>query len=52
MYKEFMYLSHKISKFEDFVHSDYIDLKLQNYVFKIELVKLRNAILFDKRYKK
>lgn len=43
--------SHQISKLEDYVHSDYIDLKLQNYVFKIELVKLRNAILFDKRYK-
>lgn len=43
--------AHQISKFEDYVHSDYIDLKLQNYVFKIELIKLRNAILFDERYK-
>lgn len=41
----------QISKIEDYVHSDYVDLKLQNYVFKIELTKLRNAILFDKRYK-
>lgn len=43
--------SRQISKFEDYIHSDYIDLKMQNYVFKIELIKLRNAILFDKRYK-
>lgn len=43
--------AHQISKFEDYVHSNYVDLKLQNYVFKIELIKLRNAILFDKRYK-
>ena len=44
-------MSNQVSKFEDYVHSDYIDLKMQNYVFKIELIKLRNAILFDKRYK-
>lgn len=49
--KDVKLASHKISKFEDFVHADYIDLKLQNYVYKIELIKLRNAILFDKRYK-
>lgn len=42
---------HKISQIEDYVHSDYIDLKLQNYVYKIELVKLRNAIIFDQRYR-
>lgn len=49
--KKIKIISHQISKFEDYVHSDYIDLKMQNYVFKIELIKLRNAILFDKRYK-
>lgn len=43
--------SRTISKYEDYVHADYIDLKLQNYVYKIEFIKLRNAILFDKRYK-
>ena len=51
MYKEFMYLSHKISKFEDYFNSYYIDFKMKNYVFKIELIKLRNVILFDKCYK-
>lgn len=43
--------SRQISKIEDYVHTDYVDLKMQNYVFKIELVKLRNTILFDNRYK-
>lgn len=43
---------HRVSQFEDYIHADYVDLKLMNYVFKIELVRLRNAILFDKRYKK
>jgi len=50
--KEIKKFSRQISMFEDYVHADYVDLKLQNYVFKIELIKLRNAILFDKRYKK
>lgn len=41
----------RISELEDYIHADFIDLKLMNYVFKIELIKLRNAILFDQRYK-
>lgn len=41
----------RISEFEDYIHADFIDLKLMNYVFKIEFIKLRNAILFDQRYK-
>lgn len=43
--------SNKVSQYEDYLHGDDVDLKLQNYVLKIELVKLRNTILFDKRYK-
>lgn len=43
--------SRQIGKIEDYVHSDYIDLKMQNYIFKVEFIKLRNVILFDKRYK-
>lgn len=49
--KDLRQVSHKVSRFEDYLHGDDVDLKLQNYVFKIELIKLRNAILFDKRYK-
>ncbi|MBI2353330.1 hypothetical protein HYV11_03775 [Candidatus Dependentiae bacterium] len=44
-------ISHKISKFEDHIHTDYVDLKLQNYIYKVESIKLRNSILFDNRYK-
>ncbi len=43
-------LSDKISYFEDHVHADYVAVKMQNYVYKIELIKLRNSILFDRRY--
>ncbi len=50
--KNLRQVQHRVSEFEDYIHADYIDLKLMNYVFKIELIKLRNAILFDKRYKK
>ena len=42
---------HEVSKFEDYLHADYIELKLVNYIFKIDLVKIRNAIIFDKRYR-
>lgn len=43
--------SRQVGRIEDSIHSDSIDLKMQNYVFKIELIKLRNAILFSKQYK-
>lgn len=43
---------HRVSQLEDYLHTDYIDLKLTNYVFKIELVKVRNEIRLDSRYKK
>lgn len=49
--KDLRQVSHRVSLYEDYIHADNIDLKLQNYVFKIELIKLRNSILFDKRYK-
>lgn len=41
----------RIEKFEDLIHADDVDVKLANYVFKIELIKLRNAILFHDVYK-
>jgi hypothetical protein len=34
------------------LHTDWIDTKLANYVLKIELIRLRNAILFHPLYKK
>ena len=40
----------KISEYEDRLHTDWIDLKLANYVFKIELIRLRNAALFHPLY--
>ena len=49
--KEVRQACHKISKFEDYLHANYIDLKMMNYVFKIDLVRLRNAVLFSDRYK-
>lgn len=41
----------KINKFEDYLHGDFSQLKAQNYVYKIELVKLRNSIYHNNRYK-
>lgn len=40
----------KISEYEDRLHTDWIDLKLANYVFKIELIRIRNAALFHPLY--
>lgn len=42
----------KIEYDERRLHADWIDAKLSNYVLKIELVRLRNAILFHPSYKK
>jgi hypothetical protein len=41
----------KISKFEDYLHGDYSELKAHNYVFKIELIKIRNSIYHNNVYK-
>lgn len=41
----------KIDEYEYRLHSDWIDLKLANYVLKIELIRLRNAALFHPLYK-
>ena len=41
----------KIDKFEDYLHGDYSTLKAHNYVFKIELVKVRNSIYHNNVYK-
>ncbi len=41
----------KIENYEYRLHSDWIDLKLANYVLKIELIRLRNAALFHPLYK-
>jgi len=40
-----------INKFEDYLHGDYSTLKAHNYVFKIELIRVRNAIYHNNRYK-
>lgn len=41
----------KIDAYEYRLHTDWIDLKLANYVLKIELIRLRNAALFHPLYK-
>ncbi len=41
----------KVENYEYRLHSDWIDLKLANYVLKIELIRLRNAALFHPLYK-
>lgn len=42
----------KIETYEYRLHTDWIDTKLENYVLKIELTRLRNAILFHPLYKR
>ena len=42
----------KIETYEYRLHADWIDIKLANYVLKIELTRLRNAILFHPLYKR
>lgn len=41
----------KIENYEYRLHTDWIDAKLANYVLKIELIRLRNAVLFHPLYK-
>ena len=41
----------KIDRFEDYLHADYSILKAHNYVFKIELIKVRNSIYHNNTYK-
>lgn len=41
----------KIEKFEDTIHADHGLLKAHNYVYKIELIKLRNYIYHHNIYK-
>ena len=41
----------KVSYFEDCLHADHETLKLQNYVYKIELIKIRNNIIYHDFYK-
>jgi hypothetical protein len=41
----------KVEKFEDKIHADYAVLKAHNYVYKIELIKLRNYIYHNNIYK-
>lgn len=43
---------HTIEIYDYRLHTDWIDTKLANYVLKIELIRLRNAILFHPLYKK
>ncbi|MCX5923777.1 MAG: hypothetical protein NTU89_04440 [Candidatus Dependentiae bacterium] len=33
-------------EYENMVHSDWIDLKLANYVLRVELIRIRNAAMF------
>lgn len=41
----------EIDKIEDYLHSDNYLLKAHNYVYKIELIKIRNYIYHNNRYK-
>ena len=41
----------KVDEYEYRLHSDWIDMKLANYVLKIELIRARNAVLFHPLYK-
>ncbi|MBI2344811.1 hypothetical protein HYV10_01925 [Candidatus Dependentiae bacterium] len=41
----------KAEEYETRLHADWIDLKLINYVLKIELVRLRNAAIFHPVYR-
>lgn len=42
----------QIETYEYRLHTDWIDTKLENYVLKIELIRLRNVILFHPLYKR
>lgn len=41
----------KAEEYETRLHADWIDLKLINYVLKIELIRLRNAAIFHPLYR-
>jgi hypothetical protein len=41
----------KVDDYENRLHSDFIDLKLNNYVLKIELIRIRNAAIFHSLYR-
>lgn len=41
----------KAEEYETRLHTDWIDLKLVNYVLKIELIRLRNAGIFHPMYR-
>ncbi|MGZ6254556.1 MAG: hypothetical protein ACXWL5_01030 [Candidatus Chromulinivorax sp.] len=41
----------KLDKFEDDIHADHVILKAHNYVYRIELIKVRNYIYHDILYK-
>ncbi|OGB86304.1 hypothetical protein A3J41_01775 [candidate division TM6 bacterium RIFCSPHIGHO2_12_FULL_38_8] len=43
---------YKINTYEHRLHTDWIDIKLTNYVLKIELIRVRNAVLFHPLSKK
>lgn len=53
--KQFIYvmnqLLYKVDYYENKLHSDFIDLKLSNYVLKIELIRIRNAAIFHPLYR-
>jgi hypothetical protein len=40
-----------VEEYETRLHADWIDLKLINYVLKIELIRLRNAAIFHPLYR-
>lgn len=41
----------KVDDYENRIHADFIDLKLSNYVLKIELIRIRNAAIFHPLYR-
>ncbi len=41
----------KVDDYENRLHADFIDLKLNNYVLKIELIRIRNAAIFHPLYR-
>jgi hypothetical protein len=44
-------LLYKVEDYENRVHADFIDLKLSNYVLRIELIRIRNAAIFHPLYR-
>jgi len=49
--KKMEHVLRKIDEYEYRLHSDWTNLKLANYIVKIEIIRLRNAAIFHPLYK-